>query len=199
MEFMRAARDRTGLDYAALAGLIGVTKKTLEQNAYGATKLTSRNRSALEIIIPKYANGRPLFSATPKMGDAANAETAQGSRIRESGFRPEGARGQLRHAREARRLTIKELAKLTKVSASHLASLEEGRAPLSDDVFRRLKAVVPDLDREELMGGSEVAEIIDLSGRTARDHVTKWQDGALCPQTFLHASGGLARVDRRSL
>lgn len=92
--------------------------------------------------------------------------TAAAARARQRSAKCDSARGRLRHAREAAGLTIPALAKRVKSQASHLRALEEGTAEATQDMIEAICRVLPELEASELMGGSDVPQMLDETAIT---------------------------------
>jgi SOS-response transcriptional repressor LexA len=70
-----------------------------------------------------------------------------------------GPRARIRRAREARRLTLAQLSKLTRLPVGYLDALESGSAPGSERALKAICREMPELSLEELMSGSEALPV----------------------------------------
>lgn len=92
---------------------------------------------------------------------------ASSSALAEPGheYAAEGARGSLQQARRAKGLDFPALARITRLKATYLRDLEEGRVGITEESAGKIARALG-ISPADLMEGSEAANIIDLSGRT---------------------------------
>jgi SOS-response transcriptional repressor LexA len=139
----------TKLPVEELAERVHLKEDTVRKYAGGYQPASSRVMAALRQIEREIAG--PAETESHYVADGA----------------PGDPRAALRAAREKRGLSLKDLARLTKVSAAHLGDLEGGSAPMSAKVFNRLLKELPDLDRDQFFGRADLPPVIDKSGRAS--------------------------------
>lgn len=77
-----------------------------------------------------------------------------------------GARTALRSAREGAGISLSDLSKRTKIPIYTLQNLENGSAHIKEDSARKIAKVIPTLNYDDLLAGSEVPVILDESAAT---------------------------------
>jgi SOS-response transcriptional repressor LexA len=162
-ERLKAWRKRTRLKQDEAADKLGVGRTYY-------SRLENGKKSPGKFLLEKFELlDRDPFSAVPSAhiqesrvfelpGSAGPKKNSQG--------RGKTPREILRFALERRGLTAGLLAKQMDYDAAIVENVVNGAGKLSRSMAEKIVAVIPDLDIDELLSGSDVARIIDSSGRT---------------------------------
>lgn len=151
-EFEQIGRE-TGLTLEALADRTHLKIDTLRKYARGYQKASGVFMSSVRQAVDQYKREREAAAHTDRLEDHVAAPTSW------------GPRGKLRAAREAAGLMPEQLAAKVGAQASYIRNLEDGGAPITERLAKKIASVLK-LDVEELLGGSDAPREIDESGVT---------------------------------
>lgn len=151
--FMREVLAKTGLTIEAVAERLGREVMSVKKMLWADIRLTESNRAQLQKLMDSYSKGEVVLGVREQP-----LESGQTSRFG-------GARGKLRAAMGRRQLSAPQLAKLIRYDAGVIEQVANGAARASEKMIEAIVRELPELSKEDLMGGSDQPQIFaDMQG-----------------------------------